>query len=51
MSFKINCPNCNTPCDTNMKMIGLLNVVTNGYLDVDNLFCSVLIEIEILNWK
>ena len=22
MTFKDNCPSCNAPCDTNMKMIG-----------------------------
>ena len=26
MVFKDNCPSCNAPCDTNMKMIGTSNV-------------------------
>lgn len=23
-TFRTNCPNCNVPCDTNMKLVGIL---------------------------
>ena len=26
LSFKANCPDCSAPCDTNMKVVGILCV-------------------------
>lgn len=30
-TFRTNCPNCNVPCDTNMKLVGILLNLLNCY--------------------